>query len=166
MMYQIAVFIHVLSAVIWVGGMLFLVMVLVPLSRRERKTGGAMVGLLRDSAQKFLPVAWAAMAFLVVTGIYIGWDQWGVRPGNFFSTGGHFFRILQVKTGLFVVVIALSLLHDFLLGPKVLALLESEPTPPAVNPGKVARVWLLALARVNLLLVLTILVLAVFLIRP
>ena len=166
MMYQIAVFIHILAAVIWVGGMLFLVMVLVPLSRRERKTGGAMVGLLRDSAQKFLPVAWTAMAFLVVTGIYIGWDQWGVRPGNFFSTGGHFFRILQVKTGLFVVVIALSLVHDFLLGPKVLALLESEPTLTADGPGKGARTWLLALARMNLLLVLIILILAVLLLRP
>ncbi len=166
MLYQIAVFIHILAAVIWVGGMLFLVTVLVPLSRRERKTGGAMGGVLRESAQKFLPVAWLAMAFLVVTGIYIGWDQWGVRPGNFFSTGGHFFRILQVKTGLFVAVIVLSFIHDFLLGPRVMTLLESEPTPNAFSPGKGARMWLLALARINLLLVLTILLLAALLIRP
>ena len=166
MLYQIAVFIHVLSAVIWVGGMLFLVTVLVPLSRRERKTGGTMGGLLRESAQRFLPIAWSAMALLVVTGIYLGWEQWGVRPGNFFSTGGHFFWILQVKTGLFVAVIALSLVHDFLLGPKVLTLLESEPTLADSAPGKGGRTWLLALARINLLLVLIILVLAVFLVRP
>jgi uncharacterized membrane protein len=33
MLYQIMVFIHLLSAVTWVGGMLFLVMVMVPLAR-------------------------------------------------------------------------------------------------------------------------------------
>ena len=166
MLYQIAVFIHVLSAVTWVGGMLFLVMVLVPLSRRERKAGGATSELLRQSAQKFLPVAWLAMALLVVTGIYIGWDHWGVRPGNFFSTGGHFFRTLQIKTGLFLVVIALSLVHDFLLGPRVLTRLESAPIPNDSTSGRGARVLLLTLARVNLLAVLVILVLAVLLIRP
>ena len=166
MLYQTAVFIHVLSAVAWVGGMLFLVMVLVPLSRRETKAGGAAGELLRQSTQKFLPVAWLAMALLAATGIYIGWDHWGVRPGNFFSTDGHFFRTLQIKTGLFLVVIALSLVHDFLLGPRVLTRLESAPIPDGSTPGKGARVLLLTLARINLLAVLVILVLAVLLIRP
>jgi uncharacterized membrane protein len=166
MLYQTVVFIHVLSAVIWVGGMLFLVMVLVPLSRRGMKAGGATGELLRQSTQKFLPVAWLAMGLLVVTGIYIGWDHWGVRPGNFFSTGGHFFRILQIKTGLFVLVIVLSLVHDFLLGPRVLSRLESAPIPNSSTHGKAARGLLLTLARVNLLAVLIILVLAVLLVRP
>ena len=125
MLYQTAVFIHILSAVVWLGGMLFLVLVLVPLYRRERKAGGDMGELLRQITQKFLPVAWTAMALLAVTGIYIGWDHWGIRPGNFFSNGGHFVRILQIKTGLFLVVIVLSLVHDFLLGPRVLTMLEN-----------------------------------------
>lgn len=171
MLYQTAVFIHVLSAMIWVGGMLFLVMVLLPLSRREKRAGGATGELLRQSTQKFLPVAWLAIALLVVTGIYIGWDHWGIRPGNFFSTGGHFVRVLQIKTGLFLVVIVLSLVHDFLLGPRVLAMLENAPaantgTSQDGTTGKGARILLLTLARVNLLAVLVILVLAVVLIRP
>ena len=47
MLYQTAVFIHILSAVIWLGGMLFLVMAMVPLYRQEREAGGDMGELLR-----------------------------------------------------------------------------------------------------------------------
>ena len=166
MLYQTAVFIHILSAVVWLGGMLFLVLVLVPLYRRERKAGGDMGELLRQITQKFLPVAWTAMALLVVTGIYIGWDHWGIRPATFFSNGGHFVRILQIKTGLFLVVIVLSLLHDFWLGPRVLTMLESARSGNGSPQGRGARVLLLTLARVNLMAVLLILVLAVFLTRP
>ena len=165
MLYQAAVFIHVLAAVTWIGGMLFLVLVLVPVSRREIRASGAAPRLLRQAARRFLPVAWLAIGLLIVTGIYIAWSHWGVRPGNFFSSGGHFFRTLQIKTGLFTLVVVLSLAHDFLLGPRVLARLESPPSPGGRAPGKAARALLLVLARVNLLAALAILALAVILIR-
>ena len=166
MLYQAAVFIHVLSAVIWVGGLLFLVMVLVPLSRRDRGAGGAGLTLLRNAAQRFLPVAWGAMALLAITGAYIAWDNWGVRPGSFFTGDGHFLRTLQIKTGLFILVIAFSLFHDFWLGPRVVTQLENRPTTEDSKAGNSARVLLIMLARINMLAILAILVLAVLLIRP
>ncbi len=166
MLYQTAVFIHILSAVVWLGGMLFLVMVLVPLYRRERRAGGDMGELLRQITQKFLPVAWSAMALLAVTGVYLAWDHWGIRPGNFFTVETHFVRILQVKTGVFLAVIALSLAHDFWLGPRVLDSLHKARSGNGSPPGRSARVLLLTFARVNLVAVLITLVLAVFLTRP
>ncbi len=166
MLYQAAVFIHVLSAVIWVGGTLFLVIVMVPLARKDMRQSGPGFILLRQATRRFLPVAWASIVLLALTGAFIAWDHWGVRPGNFFSTGGHFFRTLQVKTGLVILVIGLSLVHDFILGPRVLSQLERNPSlgKPA-GPSR-ARRLLLTMARVNVVLMLAILALAVALIRP
>ena len=166
MLYQAAVFLHILSAITWVGGTLFLVIVMVPLSRRETVASGRGLNLLRQAARRFVPVAWASIVVLAVTGVYLAWDHWGIRPGNFFTSGGHFMSTLQAKTGLAVLVIGLSLFHDFLLGPLVVGQLEGPRgpgDPPAPTWG---RRLLLVLARVNLLLVLIILFLAVSLTRP
>ena len=71
-MYQAAVVIHVISAITWLGGMLFLVMVMLPLARRDMASGqpGPGLEMLRDAANRFLPVAWASMILLAVTGVY------------------------------------------------------------------------------------------------
>ena len=50
-MYQIVVFIHVISAITWLGGMLFLAMVMVPLARRDESVG---FNVLRSAAEKFV----------------------------------------------------------------------------------------------------------------
>ena len=55
-MYQVVVFIHVISAIAWVGGMLFLAMVMVPLGRRNPDVG---FGAVRLAANKFVRIAWA-----------------------------------------------------------------------------------------------------------
>ena len=101
-MYQAIVYIHVISAITWLGGMLFLAMVMVPLARRDTGVGFAA---LRDAAKKFVPVAWASMVVLAATGGYLAWTQWGVRPDTFFGGEGHFIQFLQMKTGLFIIVI-------------------------------------------------------------
>jgi uncharacterized membrane protein len=166
MFYQAAVFLHILSAITWVGGTLFLVIVMVPLSRRETAATGRGLNLLRQAARRFVPVAWASIVVLAATGIYLAWDHWGIRPDNFFASGGHFISTLQAKTGLAVLVIVMSLFHDFLLGPLVVRQLEG-PHGPGDGPAPTwGRRLLLVLARVNLFLVLIILYLAVSLTRP
>lgn len=166
MLYKAAVLIHILSAIIWLGGTLFLVIVLAPLSRRETAASGLGLILLRQAARRFVPVAWASIVLLAVTGIYLAGDHWGIRPGNFFTSGDHFIRTLQAKTGLAVLVIGMSLFHDFVLGPYVVRQLvdrRGSGDAPAPTWG---RRLLLVLARVNLVLVLVILFLAVSLTRP
>ena len=66
--------VHVLSAITWVGGMLFIALVLVP---TVRALGDATLRtrLLRDSGQRFRTVAWIALAFLLLTGLVNLWFQ-------------------------------------------------------------------------------------------
>ena len=99
-MHQAIVYLHIISAVTWLGGMLFLAMVMVPLARRD---GGSGFATLREAAKKFVPIAWASKIVLAATGGYLAWTYFGVRPGTFFGGEGHFLQFLQMKTGLFLI---------------------------------------------------------------
>jgi len=166
--YQVAVAVHIISAVVWVGGMLFMVMVMLPTARKAMQSGGPAegMGMLRDAAHRFLPVAWAAMVLLGLSGGYLAWEHWGIRPGVFFSDSGRFMQILQVKSGLVMMVVLLSLIHDFWLGPKILKKLDAARAAGEVLPQSLARKVVRMTAGVNLLAAMSILVLAVWLIRP
>jgi putative copper resistance protein D len=167
-MYQAAVVVHIISAITWLGGMLFLVMVMLPLARRGMASGepGPGLAVLRDAANKFLPVAWGSMIVLAVSGAYLAWEHWGIRPGVFFTNDSRFMHILQTKSGLFLFVVVLSLLHDFWLGPMIMERLDRARAAGQPPPQSLARRIVVLTARVNLLVVLTIVVLAVLMIRP
>ena len=162
-MYQAIVYLHIVAAVIWLGGMLFLAMVMVPLARRDAEVGFAV---LRAAAKKFVPVAWASMVVLAGSGAYLAWTHWDVRPDTFFTGESHFIQFLQMKTGLFAIVILLSLAHDFWLGPRMMDRLAAARSSGSPLPTGPARLFVQWAARVNLLLVLTVVALAVLLTRP
>ncbi len=145
-----------------------MVMVMLPLARRDMASGqpGPGLAVLRDAANRFVPVAWGSMIVLAVTGAYLAWEHWGIRPDVFFTDGGRFMRILQIKSGLFLFVLVLSLLHDFWLGPKILERLDQARASGQAPPQSLGRKVLRVTAGVNLLAAMTILVLAVWLIRP
>lgn len=165
MAYEIAVLIHLLAAITWIGGNLFLAMVVVPVVRGEvepQRSGR----LLSQIGRKFRPVAWGSIALLVGSGLYVALDHWNVTPSEFFGGDSRFVQVLQVKVGLVLIAIVLSFVHDFVLGPRLARSLQAAnaggPPPAGVMKLRRATVWL---ARVNLLLLLAIVSLAVTLIR-
>ena len=54
---------HLLAAVAWIGGMLFLSVVLVPVLRRERFASQKAL-LFRTTARRFRVVVWGAITVL------------------------------------------------------------------------------------------------------
>ena len=162
-MYQFLVFLHIIAAVTWLGGMLFLLMVMIPLTRRNEAVG---FGVLRSAAEKFVPIAWAAKVVLAGSGAYLAWAYWNVRPETFFTGDTHLLQYLQMKTGLFIIVVALSLAHDFWLGPRMMDRLDaarSSGSPLPTGPGRLFVQWA---ARINLVLVVWIVAFAVWMTRP
>ncbi len=128
-------FLHLAAALTWVGGMLFVALVLVPVTRRVEDPG-LRRRLMHDAGVRFRTVGWVAMGVLVATGILNAW----LRPE--LSTLPRFW----VKVALVVLAIGLSALHDFVLGPRA-----GRPDAPAwMRP---AASWI---ARANLLLVLAV----------
>ena len=88
-MYQAAVAVHIPSAVVWLGGMLFLAMVMLPAARKAMQSGGPGEGLdvLRNADKSFRPVAGTEMGLLGLSGAYLAWEHVGMRPGVFFTDG-------------------------------------------------------------------------------
>lgn len=125
-------FVHVLAAVTWLGGMLFIALVLVPVARRL-PDDALRVRLISDLGRRFRTVGWIAIGVLVVTGLGNLW----LRPELLGAPRFHW------KAGLIVLALALSVLHDFVLGPRA----GAEPA------ARRRASWV---ARANLLVVLAI----------
>ena len=122
--------------------------------------------MLREAADRFLPIAWTTMVLLGLSGAYLAWEHWSIRPGIFFTDDGRFMHLLQAKSLLFLIVVLLSLMHDFWLGPKILERLDQARASGQALPQSLGRKIVRMTAGVNLLAAVTILVLAVLLIRP
>src|SRR5262249_24988412 len=67
-------FLHVAAALTWVGGMLFVALVLVPVTRRLED---AMLRrhLMHEAGLRFRTVGWIAMGVLVATGLVNVWQR-------------------------------------------------------------------------------------------
>jgi uncharacterized membrane protein len=106
------VWIHLLAAISWIGGMMFLSLVLAPLFRRAGLSGERLL-LFRDIARRYRVLVWAAMALLIGSGMIL-LDQRGVQFTKPQSWPGPF----QVKLALVAVLMGLTLSHDLFLGPR------------------------------------------------
>ena len=163
-MYQLSVLIHVLAAMVWVGGMLFLALVVVPATRgmppRERSALFQVVGY------RFRTVGWVCIGLLLVTGV-VNTAYRGVTWDSLFTAelwASDFGRVLGLKLGVVAVMLLLSLYHDFVLGPaSVRAHTPGEARPSA--EALALRTLASRLGRVTALLALVVVALAVILVR-
>lgn len=118
--YYISVTLHVLAAMLWLGGMFFLALVGAP-ALRSIELPAVRQRLFQQLGVRFRVVGWGAIAVLIATGLinlhYRGWLRWNGMLGSsaFWRTSvGH---ALALKLGAAVAMIAISAMHDFVLGP-------------------------------------------------
>ncbi|NOU09462.1 MAG: hypothetical protein HOO98_05515 [Nitrospira sp.] len=157
-MYSIFVVLHILAAMSWVGGMIFLSLVLAPLVR-GRKAAPEFMAMFRSAALRFRPVVWISMAILLITGPML-LSHRGLSVMAPASWPG----IVTMKLTLVALLLFLTLLHDLVFGPqvsRVSAIAESQRTTGEQVIFKSAR-WL---PRLSLLLALAVVVAAAMLAR-
>jgi copper resistance protein D len=134
---------HVLAAITWIGGMLFVALVLVPVTRREDPALRAR--LFHAVGVRFRTVGWIAVGLLLATGLGNLWLNpylWALPR-------------LRWKLGLVILAMILAILHDFVLGPRA--------GKPGARPSvRVRASWM---ARINVLVVLVIVLLGLSLLR-
>lgn len=161
-LYVVSVWLHILAATLWIGGMGFLVLVVVPWLRAGgRKVAGL---LLRETGPRFRTVGWACFGVLVVTGTFNLWVR-GVRLGSFVDPvwlGSSFGRAVLAKLFVFLVVLVVSAHHDFVVGPRATLAIEADPASP-----ETARLRTMAqrAGRFNALMALVLVGIAVTLVR-
>jgi putative copper export protein len=148
---------HILAAVIWIGGMLFLSLVAVPVLRQV-DSPVLRSDLFRMMAQRFRRLVWICIAVLILTGI-VNMAYYGNT-----SAGSPYQKVLSIKLGLVTVLVALGVAHDALIGPRAARAQSRDGLPPTGTDLLMVQLspWV---GRFNLLLGVIILVLAAALTR-
>lgn len=160
----ISILLHILAAVVWIGGMVFLAAVLIPVLRRARTTGGQYGELIHRAGIQFRNVGWVALAVLIVTG-FVNLGRWGVdfsrltSPQLWASPWGH---ILAVKLALVATALTISAVHDFVVGPRATRKLREAPGSEEALKLRRAAGWM---GRGNLVVAVVIVALGVMLVR-
>ena len=131
--------VHVLAAAVWVGGTVALVFVAVPVITRLEGEGRARA--LRTLGTRWRPIGYGALGAAVVTGLLLADDDLGGASAGFGV-------VLAVKMAAVALMIGLSLLHDFVLGPRLAAQVRAGQ-PPTERPrlvlvGRIAFVLTIA----------------------
>jgi uncharacterized membrane protein len=152
----------VLAALLWLGGMFFLGLVGAPVLRAVEPPA-LRQQLFHQLGLRFRSVGWSAIAVLVVTGVLLlrarGLLRWSGVFGSAAFWGTSLGVALAAKLAAVTVMVVVSLVHDFLLGPAA-----GRATPDSAQAIRLRRQAAL-LARVNALVGLLLVAAAVRLAR-
>lgn len=162
-LYLLSVWTHILAAAVWLGGMLFLVLVLVPVTRRPAYRGIAGE-LFHWTGVRFRWVGWICLGLLILSGAFnlyyrgIGWST----LGDWAFWTGFFGRTLGYKLILVAAILLASAYHDFLIGPRATLAWQADPGSADARRLRRQASWM---GRLNLVVGLIIVLLAVQLVR-
>lgn len=116
--------IHVIAAVIWIGGNLILAMVIVPYFRKSLPPV-QRIKLLTQIGKQFEPIVWGCVIVLLFTGITNLFQiiDFSEPLSNEFVN--NVMRTLFIKLILFVILVVLTGMHSFLFGPRLATAIET-----------------------------------------
>lgn len=162
-LYTLSVFVHILAACAWIGGMIFFAVAVVPVIRRPEYRG-VFAELVRQVGARFRVLGWTAVLVLVVTGLsnlaLLGYGAGQLVSGPFWATA--FGHTLAYKLVVVLLVVLATAAHDVLLGARAMRRLAQDPTSAAAMRARKVASWL---GRVTLMLSLAVLLFAVWLVR-
>lgn len=120
---SIATFVHLLAASAWLGGMIYINLVFMPMLKTfEPSTAGQ---LARENGIRFPKLAWASVGLLIITGVM----QLNMDAVFDFSTDYGTFITLKLIT--VVIMITIGLYITFLLYPKLIKLASQDGEAPS-----------------------------------
>lgn len=126
--YFIFLILHIFSAMIWIGGMIFYVIVVMPVIRNP-EFKNQKLKLLQLTALQFRNISYFIFLIFVLSGTGLlhekGFFHFESGRGLWTSNIGLMFII---KIGLFTVLFLSSLYHDFVTGPKTFVYLTTDPS--------------------------------------
>lgn len=145
MIYYVNVTIHLLAAMLWLGGMFFLAAVGAPVLRKVEPPS-LRAELFRRLGEQFRRVGWSAIGVLLITGVVNLYFRGLLRTEVWTSPafwGTSLGVALAWKLTAVVVMIGISAFHDFIAGPAAMRL---EPGSPESVAARRRASWM---ARMN-----------------
>ncbi|MCC6278949.1 MAG: CopD family protein [Saprospiraceae bacterium] len=120
--YLVSVFLHVILAAFWIGGMLFLPLIILPGIKHHPDR----IALLYRTGLRFRFYGWIALFGLFLTGLTNFLFRGIPLTWTFFS-GSDYGKLVMYKSLIFLVILLVSGVHDFFLGKKALETLQNSP---------------------------------------
>ncbi len=114
--------IHIVAVTVWLGPQFFMFLVTVP-AVRVIEDPAVRLQVMRVIVQRFGWLAWAAMAVIVLSGVSNLFQE-ADEFGHLWDTDYRYFQIFSTKMVLVGLMVILTALHTFVIGPKQLRLLE------------------------------------------
>lgn len=113
--YLLSVFIHIICAAFWIGGMLFLPLVILPGIKQHPDR----IAILYKTGITFRLYGWIVLAVLLATGL-LNMHLRGVPFTWEFFSESSYGTLVSYKMLLFLGILLVSGMHDFLFGRKAL----------------------------------------------
>ena len=111
-LYILSVWLHVLLACIWVGGMIYTAAVLIPFAVKQSPDERQRI--IRGQARKFRMIGWTSIVLLAITGVYNATQRFALDGiGGLFDKQRVGFWLPR-KLEFFVLMVLLVLFHDIL----------------------------------------------------
>ncbi|MBM4263644.1 MAG: DUF4149 domain-containing protein [Deltaproteobacteria bacterium] len=162
-LYLLSVWLHIMAAVVWLGGTIFMVIALIPAIRRPEFSAVAL-RLIRWTAIRFRWVSWLCFGIFLMTGtanLFLRGLTWSDFQSLEFWRSS-FGTTLAIKLAFVALIFAMSAFHDFHIGPRATAAWEADRT--AAEIARLRR-EAVRLGRLNLILALAVTILGVMLVR-
>lgn len=117
---------HLLAAIVWVGGVVFQVLVVFPTLARATPSDERVRFALSLEA-RFRVLVWPAVGLVLFTGLVNLMNVWYATIVTAGSISPTFIPVLSIKVSLVVAMIALQAVLQCLVQPRRVAALASEP---------------------------------------
>ena len=114
---------HLLAAMTWIGGLVFQVLVVFPTLARFAPTGERLRFALSLEA-RFRVIVWPAIGIVLFTGLVNLMNVWYATVTTAGSISSTFVPVLSVKLGLVVGILALQAVQQLLIYPRRVAALS------------------------------------------
>ncbi len=130
-MEEAIVIVHLLAAMVWVGGSVALVFAGVPAIRvlEGEPRGRAM----KELGLRWRPLGYSALGIAAITGLFLASHDWSEGRSPFKT-------VLWVKVALSIALVIASYLHNYVYGPRLQAEIK-EGRPPSSRPTLVVVGW-------------------------
>ncbi len=115
--------IHIVAVTVWLGPQFFMFIVTVP-AVRVIEDPEVRLRVMRVIVQRFGWLAWAAMAVIVLSGVSNLFQEGSEADFSLWNTEYRYFQIFSTKMVLVGLMVILTAVHTFVIGPKQLRLLE------------------------------------------
>ncbi len=118
-------FLHITAVTLWLGGQLFLVLVLLPAIRGAMKPEN-MAEIVSRAGKRFSRITWLALfPIILITGVI---NTLYRLPSLELVSSTPYGRTLLLKLFIFLGIIAASIAHDFVWGPRAVELAKAGKT--------------------------------------